>query len=181
MSAYAAMAFAFEAHKTQKRKYTGNPYTDHLAEVAGLAVVHGLEYMTLRALDTLVQVAWLHDCIEDTSVSYTTVAEKFGIEVANAVMNLSNLEPGNRKERKAAARARLGAVEGWVQTVKVADIISNTSSIALHDPKFAEVYLDEQDLLLDVLTKADPRLVALARVQVKEGQKQLKGERYGRW
>ncbi len=68
-----------------------------------------------------------------------------------------------------------------MQTVKVADIVSNTSSIVQHDPKFAEVYLDEKSLLLDVLTGADPRLVALARAQVQEGQRQLKAERCGRW
>lgn len=36
---YEAMVFAREVHKDQKRKYTGNPYADHLAEVAGIAVI----------------------------------------------------------------------------------------------------------------------------------------------
>lgn len=35
--AFDAMTFAREVHKDQVRKYTGNPYADHLAEVAGLA------------------------------------------------------------------------------------------------------------------------------------------------
>lgn len=34
--AYEAMLFAREAHKTQRRKYTNNPYAEHLAEVAGI-------------------------------------------------------------------------------------------------------------------------------------------------
>jgi guanosine-3',5'-bis(diphosphate) 3'-pyrophosphohydrolase len=72
---------------------------------------------------------------------------------------------GNRAERKAASRARLAAAPGWVQTIKCADLISNTSSIVKHDPKFAVTYLEEKRLLLDVLTKADPRLVAIARQQ----------------
>lgn len=54
----------------------------------------------------------------------------------------------------------------WVQTIKVADLISNTSSIVRHDPKFAVVYLDEARQLLDVLTRADPRLLAMAREQI---------------
>ena len=33
--AYEAMMFAREAHKYQVRRYTGNPYVDHLAEVCG--------------------------------------------------------------------------------------------------------------------------------------------------
>jgi (p)ppGpp synthase/HD superfamily hydrolase len=32
--AYEAMMFAREVHKVQRRKYTNNPYADHLAEVA---------------------------------------------------------------------------------------------------------------------------------------------------
>jgi len=35
----------------------------------------------------------------------------------------------------------------------------------MHDPKFAVTYLEEKRLLLDVLTKADPRLLAMAREQ----------------
>lgn len=31
-----AMTFAREAHAGQARRYTGNPYVDHLAEVAGI-------------------------------------------------------------------------------------------------------------------------------------------------
>jgi hypothetical protein len=51
-----------------------------------------------------------------------------------------------------------------VQTIKCADIISNTSSIVMHDPAFARVYLEEKRLLLERLTEADPRLLALARM-----------------
>jgi hypothetical protein len=62
------------------------------------------------------------------------------------------------------SRARLGAAPYWVQTIKCADIISNTSSIVMHDPAFARVYLEEKRLLLERLTEADPRLLALARM-----------------
>jgi hypothetical protein len=83
----------------------------------------------------------------------------------DGVMLLSDLEQGNRAERKAASRARLADAPAWVQTIKCADLISNTSSIVLRDPKFAVTYLEEKRLLLDVLTKADPRLHALALSQ----------------
>ena len=76
---------------------------------------------------------------------------------------LSDLETGNRAERKDASRKRLAGAEAWVQTIKCADLISNTSSIVKHDPNFAVIYLKEKRLLLDVLDKADPRLMALAR------------------
>jgi GTP diphosphokinase / guanosine-3',5'-bis(diphosphate) 3'-diphosphatase len=158
---YKAMMFAREAHKDQRRKYTGAPYADHLAEVAGIvACVAPLDMVELA-----VSVAWLHDCMEDQAVSHDTLRIKFGEYVADGVQWLSDLEQGNRAERKAQSRERLSRAPGWVQSIKCADLISNTSSIVMHDPKFAVLYLEEKRLLLDVLTAADPRLLKLARQQ----------------
>lgn len=162
--AYDAMMFAREAHRAQQRKYTGNPYADHLAEVAGIAMTVGWQASLIHP-DQVMATAWLHDCVEDQGVQYAQLCRLFGHVVADGVMLLSDLEIGNRAERKAAGRIRLAAAPGWVQTIKCADLISNTSSIVQHDPKFAVTYLEEKRLLLDVLTKADPRLVALARAQ----------------
>ena len=89
--------------------------------------------------------------------------------VVGGVMDLSDMETGNRAARKAASRARLAAAPSWVQTIKCADLISNTSSIVRHDPEFAKVYLEEKRLLLDVLTKADPQLRDLARSLAEQG------------
>jgi GTP diphosphokinase / guanosine-3',5'-bis(diphosphate) 3'-diphosphatase len=108
-------------------------------------------------------VCFLHDCVEDQCVTADELIDRFGLAVADGVMLLSDLEEGSRAERKAASRARLAGAPGWVQTIKVADLISNTSSIVQHDPKFAVLYLEEKRLLLDVMTRADPRLVAIAR------------------
>lgn len=156
--AYEAMMFARKVHAGQVRKYTGNPYADHLAEVAGIvAAVGGGAHS--------VAVAWLHDSIEDQGISPSLVGDLFGGHVMKGVMLLSDLEAGNRAERKALSRERLAAAPDWVQTIKCADLISNTSSIVKHDPKFALVYLEEKRLLLDVLTNADPRLIKLAREQ----------------
>jgi guanosine-3',5'-bis(diphosphate) 3'-pyrophosphohydrolase len=163
-TAYKAMMFARGVHGLQRRKYTNNPYEDHLAEVAGIvATVAPLDLADLA--DLMVSVAWLHDCVEDQDVTVTQLRAEFGDAVADGVRLLSDLEKGNRAERKALSRARLADAPGWVQTIKCADIISNTSSIVMHDPAFAAVYLEEKRLLLDCLTKADPRLMTLARMQ----------------
>lgn len=159
--AYEAMMFAREAHKAQVRKYTGNPYADHLAEVVGIVA-------TVSHDDVMIATAWLHDCVEDCGVSLQAIADRFGHMVAIGVSGLSDIETGNRAERKAASRARLADCSGWIQTIKCADLISNTSSIVKHDPEFAVTYLEEKRLLLEVLTKANPRLHALAAAQTKE-------------
>lgn len=167
--AYRAMLFAREVHKDQCRKYTGNPYVDHLAEVAGI-VATAPEAASIGGKwsatpEEMIAVAWLHDCVEDQGVDHLELQRLFGERVRWGVMLLSDLEKGNRAERKAASRARLACAPGWVQTIKAADLISNTSSIVEHDPKFAVVYLEEKRLMLDVLTSADQRLVSIARAQ----------------
>ena len=164
--AFDAMQFARAIHRDQRRKYTGNPYADHLAEVAGIvAAVSNIEFM--------IATAWLHDCVEDCGIELGEIEERFGFQVAIGVSGLSDVETGNRAERKQKSRDRLAACSGWIQTIKCADLISNTSSIVQHDPKFAVVYLEEKRLLLDVLTKADPRLRALAKNQA---ERMTKGE-----
>ena len=158
-----AMMFAREVHKDQRRKYTNNPYADHLAEVAGIV-------STVLSYDYVIAAAWLHDCVEDCEVVPAELCRRFGPVVQAGVLALSDLEIGNRAERKAASRTRLSSAPWWVQTIKVADLISNTSSIVMHDPRFAAVYLEEKRLLLDALTNADPRLVQIARQQANTSQ-----------
>jgi len=168
--AYDAMIFARQVHRNQQRKYTGNLYSDHLAEVAGIVATIANDMQADPFVDSerMITVAWLHDCIEDHGVTAYDLAQRFGIIVSAGVSALSDMEQGNRAERKAASRIRLAAAPGWVQSIKCADLISNTSSIVRHDPKFAVTYLEEKRLLLDVLTKADPRLLAMARAQAGE-------------
>ena len=157
--AYRAMLFAMDAHKDQKRKYTNVPYFTHLAEVAGIL-------STVRNDEESIATAWLHDCIEDQGVDFTVISENFSPTVAQGVYLLSDLENGNRAERKRQSRERLGKANAWIQDIKVCDLISNTSSIVQHDPKFAVTYLEEKRLLLDVLTKANSKLIEIAREMI---------------
>ncbi len=159
--AFKAMAFACEVHKDQRRKYTNNQYADHLAEVAGIVA-------TVDPREHVIATAWLHDCVEDQGVTLSCIEALFGALVAHGVSGLSDIEPGNRAERKAASRARLAICADWIQTIKCADLISNTGSIVLHDPNFAKAYLEEKRLLLDVMTNADPRLRDMAYAQLPE-------------
>jgi len=165
-TAYEAMMFAREVHKDQRRKYTNNPYADHLAEVAGIVAAAGIGADgDGEGRETAIAVAWLHDSVEDCGVTLHQIQCAFGWVIRHGVAALSDMETGNRAERKAASRARLSAAPGWVQSIKCADLISNTSSIVQHDPKFAAVYLEEKRLLLAVMDKADRRLHALAMAQ----------------
>lgn len=88
---YKAMIFSHEAHFGQVRKYTGNPYADHLAEVVGIL-------STVERADSALAVAWLHDCVEDTGISLSDIDREFGTAVAIGVSGLSDVETGTRDE-----------------------------------------------------------------------------------
>lgn len=162
--AFDAMVFARDVHAWQRRKYTNAPYFDHLAEVAGIvASVAHCDCLGLAKAEQMIAVAWLHDTVEDCGITLQQIESKFGFLVALGVSGLTDSETGaNRAERKAKGRERLAKCSGWIQTVKCADLISNTGSIVQHDPKFAPTYLEEKRLLLAVMTKANRHLHAIA-------------------
>ena len=159
-----ARVFATAAHAAvgQTRKYTGEPYVVHPIEVSELVASVG-------GTDAMVAAALLHDVLEDTGVTFDVLDAEFGSEVAELVLWLTDVskpEDGNRSTRKALDRQHSAAAPAEAQTIKVADLISNTRSIVAHDPDFAKVYLKEKRMLLEVQTKADPALLNQAKEQV---------------
>lgn len=162
-----ARKFAQRAHRTQLRKYTGQPYFVHLDEVAKLCARHGCNKRTVAA-------AYLHDSIEDQNVSYDEIHSAFGQDVADMVWALTDeatVQGGpNREQRKKVDRERLAQAPADTQSVKCADMISNTSSIARHDRNFAKTYLPEMRATLVVLTRAKPKLLDLAWERLKQAE-----------
>ena len=156
-----AASFAAEAHKGQVRKYTGQPY-----------IVHPIEVMNIVAsvphTDAMLCAALLHDTVEDCGVTLEQIKELFGPEVEDLVFWLTDPPKGesgmNRAMRKELSRQRLEIAPPEAQTIKLADLISNTASIVKHDPDFAVVYLREKAELLKVLVHGDSTLMAKAKV-----------------
>jgi (p)ppGpp synthase/HD superfamily hydrolase len=160
-----AQVYAMAAHAAvgQRRKYTNEPYIVHPAEVA--KIVAGVP----GATPDMVAAAWLHDVVEDTGCTYNDIHMGFGTDIATLVgwlTDVSKPEDGPRWYRKKMDREHTAAAPAEAQTIKLADLISNTKSIMAHDPKFAKVYLEEKRLLLDVMTQGDAGLMAEARKHV---------------
>lgn len=156
---YLAYLFAKWAHRNQKRKYTGAPYIEHPVEVMRLvASVPHSEDMLVASL--------LHDVVEDCGVRFNTIGLLFGQRVEKMVWYLTDPPKSaffNRAARKANDRWRLSLASPETQTIKLADLISNTSTITMHDPKFAKVYLGEKEELLKVMVRGNSELYKLAR------------------
>jgi (p)ppGpp synthase/HD superfamily hydrolase len=153
-----AKMLAGKAHEGQMRKYSGMPYIVHPIEVA--TIVQSVDHT-----DEMIAAALLHDVVEDTDYSFEDIANEVSPKVSELVKGLtdvSNPQDGNRKVRKAIDKDHLAEQNAEVQTIKLADVISNSQDIKANDPKFAKVYIEEMKALLKVLTKGDKTLYAKA-------------------
>ena len=151
-----AASYAGYAHGCvmQLRKYTKQPYIVHPEEVANTVAL-----VTPDA--DVIAAAWLHDTIEDTPVTYEALLSGFGKRIADLVLEVTDVskpEDGNRSVRKAIDREHPAKASADAQTIKLADLISNTQSITKYDPGFARVYLAEKRALMSVLTKGNKGL-----------------------
>jgi len=158
-------------HGDQVRKYTGEPYWTHCEAVAKLVANHGGDPIMIAA-------ALCHDVMEDTECkSFLVLVGKLqeigwsgheAYDIAELVDNLTDQYTSkrypnmNRAWRKRKEAERLAKVCPEVQTIKYADLINNTVSIATHDPKFARVYLKEKAALLKVMRDGDAALYQIA-------------------
>ena len=126
--------------------------------------------------ENMVCAAWLHDCIEDTQVTYQTTLYLFGKDVADLVSGLTDVskkEDGNREQRKAIDRAHTAEQSARCKTIKLCDLIDNAGSILQYDKEFAKVYIKEKELLLEVLKEGDVHLWDIANDIVINAKQEL--------
>jgi len=155
-----AEIYATQAHEriNHRRKYSNQPYQEHLRAVAGLVA-------DVTDDPEMVAAAWLHDTVEDTSATLGQIEQEFGVSVAGLVAELTDVSKpsdGNRAVRKKIDRDHLALASARAQTVKLADLIDKCTDITQHDTRFAKVYLAEMEALLEVLQQADGRLLKRA-------------------
>lgn len=156
-----AQIFATAAHAAvgQRRKYTNEPYINHPTEVVNI-IRNNVQWTA-----EMLAAAWLHDVVEDTGVTTDIIAQEFGTDIAELVdwlTDKSRPEDGNREIRKKMDADRLAMSPPIVQTIKYADLISNSSSIMSHDENFGRIYLKEKSYLLSVMNKGDSILYNMA-------------------
>lgn len=113
-----ARTFALHAH--QEQRYGEFPFIVHLEDVAARAFTHGLDVTVLTA-------AYLHDVLEDTTVTREELAQQFGEEVTALVEAVTNSPGKNRAERHAATYPRVRARPNAV-ALKLCDRLANTQT-----------------------------------------------------
>lgn len=167
MSVYkSATYFAKEKHGDQKRKYSGKPYIVHPVAVSQL-VDYALtkEHVHHQVVDAVKAAAVMHDVLEDTDCTVDEMRKRFGDFITDLVLEVTDVSQprdGNRARRKEIDRLHIAKGSHFGKTIKLADLIDNTSDIMSHDEDFARTYVKEKLLLLEVLKDGSPTLYKMA-------------------
>jgi GTP pyrophosphokinase len=128
-----AFRFSAEAHEGQFRK-SGEPYVSHPVAVAQILTQWHLDSQALTA-------ALLHDVMEDTAVTKSQIAEKFGRMVAELVDGVSKLDRIEFESQEHAQaenfRKMLLAMTRDVRVIliKLADRLHNMRTLDAMNPR----------------------------------------------
>lgn len=161
--------FAFEAHKGQERKFTGEPYIFHPIEVAQIV-------STVNDDPEVIAAAILHDTVEDTDATDEDIRTKFGDRVADLVAEVTKATMNSKEDRgirKELDRQHYAAGSSDGHDIKLADVLSNTSDVHLRSPEFAKVYVLEQEALVNSLIKGNVSLRVAASDMIKKVKSEL--------
>jgi GTP pyrophosphokinase len=172
-----AYEFSENAHAPQKR-YSGDPYFVHPAEVGYLLAEAGLDAQTIAA-------GLLHDVIEDAGVKPATIEERFGKDVLTLVEGVTKLGTLRYRglERHTESLRKLFAATAKdirVLIIKLMDRLHNARTLA-HVPtpekririaqETLEIYAPIADRLGMSLTKQELEDAAFPYALPKEYEK----------
>jgi guanosine-3',5'-bis(diphosphate) 3'-pyrophosphohydrolase len=152
-----AIKFATEKHleKGQKVPGTDLPYVVHLSNVAMEIMAAALHSDNFN-LDFAVQVALLHDTVEDTETPIEEIEKVFGFNIAMAVSALTknNDLPKEKQMQDSLKRIKKLGTEVWA--VKIADRITNLQPPPPHWDNFKKIkYQEEAKVILRELREGN--------------------------
>ena len=127
-----AYEYARDHHGEQMRR-DGSPYITHPLQVAQIVAEMRLDSESIIA-------ALLHDCIEDTDVTYEDVAKRFGVTVADIVDGVTKLNRVKystmEEEQMENLRKMLFAMSKDIRVIliKIADRLHNMRTMEYQKP-----------------------------------------------
>jgi guanosine-3',5'-bis(diphosphate) 3'-pyrophosphohydrolase len=132
-----ARTFALEHHSDQK--YGAKPYIYHLDAVAKLVEPYSIKAQI---------IAYLHDILEDTKVTYQHLTSEFGEDIARCVQLVTDDQISNPQQRTANTYTRLVSIEksskdAVALIVKVADRLANMQASLETRPMLLALYIGE--------------------------------------
>jgi (p)ppGpp synthase/HD superfamily hydrolase len=128
-----AREYAIKAHGDQM--YGENPYVYHLDNVYNKVKEFSNDPVNHC-------VAFLHDVLEDTDISFEELESEFGLTITKAVNGLSDAKGINRKERKLRTYSKIRTNNVSLQ-VKLCDRICNMEESMGNS--YSKMYIKEYD------------------------------------
>jgi guanosine-3',5'-bis(diphosphate) 3'-pyrophosphohydrolase len=155
-----AISFACRAHQGQLRKDGRTPYASHPCRVAMIVRhVFGIDN------PAVVTAALLHDTIEDTTTDFDDLVERFGLEVAGWVAQLTKDMRLAEPERERTYKEVLAKAPWQVKVCKLADIYDNLlDSGQLKEDRRHHTYQRSRDYLAALDDPAVPPEVRRAHL-----------------
>lgn len=144
--------FAGAKHKNQKVSGTETNYLLHISNVA-MEIILAHKMNNNFDINYAVQLALLHDTLEDTETKFEELVGEFGKEVALGVQALTKNENlDSKKEKMIDSLNRINQLEKEVGIVKLADRITNLQEPPEHWKKDKiQNYLKEAKLINEML------------------------------
>lgn len=146
-----AERFAKEKHSNQKRKFSNEPYFNHVKNVSEIVK----KYKKSHRIDDLIAAALLHDILEDTNTSEYDLKNIFGDLIASLVRELTSnnekIEKKGKKEYLAEKMSNPKKMSNWALVIKLADRLDNISDKS--SDEFAKKYSKETKYILNYLEK----------------------------
>ena len=170
-----AIKFAGEKHRDQKVPGTNSNYLLHLSNVAmEIMLAHAAN--TNFDLDYAVQLALLHDTLEDTETMFAELAAKFGEKIALGVQALTKDETfGSKQESMIDSLTRINQLENEVGMVKIADRITNLQKPPEHwNNDKRKYYLEEAKLINKILNQKNAYLIDRLQSKIVEYQQYIR-------
>ncbi len=164
-----AIRFAGERHKNQKLPGSEANYLVHLSNVA-MEVMMAFMVKNNFDLDYAIQLALLHDILEDTDTAPEELRERFGEKVASGVLALTKNEHFASKEEKMMdSLKRINESGKEAGIVKLADRITNLQQPPGHwtNDKIRS-YRDESRLISRILKNKNEYLNTRLEAKIAE-------------
>ena len=165
-----AIKFAAAKHAAQNQTIPGTnlPYVVHLSNVAMEILIASFHSGNFN-LDFAIQVALLHDTLEDTSTTFGELDTEFGLDIAKAVFALTkNTDlPGEVQMQDCIRKIKLLQPEVWA--VKLADRITNLQPPPPHwNKERKNRYRDEAIVILSELRDGNEYLTKRLEEEIEE-------------
>lgn len=121
-----AIVFAAKRHAVKNQIIPGTnlPYLVHLSNVA-MEILVAAQKTERFDSEFAIQVALLHDILEDTDTEFDVLAHEFGNEIAQAVLALTKTSTIPKADRMTDSLNRIKLMPKEVWAVKLADRITN--------------------------------------------------------